>query len=55
MYKHLEPYIKGGFENNSNGKYSDYDMFMKLNLTNRDSHIYLTKEYVDQQVCLFYK
>ena len=53
LYNSIEPYIKGGFENNDN--MSDYDMFMKINMKNRDSHQYLTKQMIDQGVCLFNK
>lgn len=48
LYKQIGPYIRGGFEDNGNGRYSDFDMFMKVNLRNRDSHIYQRKDYVEQ-------
>lgn len=44
LYKQIGPYIRGGFEDNGDGRYSDYDMFMKVNLMNQDSHVYITKE-----------
>ena len=53
LYNSIEPYIKGGFENNDN--MSDYDMFMKINLKNRDSHQYLPKNMLDMGACLFNK
>ena len=53
LYEHIEPYIKGGFENNDN--MSNYDMFLKINLKNRDSHQYLPKYQFDQGYCILNK
>ena len=49
LYGYLEPYIKGCFEDNGDGMYSDYDSFMKNNIKNKN-FIYLPKEQASYKI-----
>ena len=49
LYKQIGPYIRGGFEDNGDERYSDYDMFMYVNLMNQDSHIYFIQQ-LEQEI-----